>query len=264
MSRLDKLCINENKYENKYENIDLYKIQSCIKIQSWVRGVMYRKKSLPLVLYVIQNYMLNQISFQCSNQVADGRINSCIDEKQIIELLIKEFNKNTIRIKISKDRMWYDLLIYDYLYRWIPVNIKTTTTMSKDNIGNLSLCVYAYTNEKLDLYKKQDNGKMANILINKLKNKEYNNIDKKDYYFLIFNKNKDKDKDKDIIINSLKGLEILTPNNNNLPFQVCWNKNRYFIYKPIKECIKLFINCQKIPKEIWKEKYLRDIRQLTL
>ncbi len=61
---------------------------------------------------------------------------------------------------------------------------------------------------------------MSNILYNKLKNKEYNKNNKKDYYFIILNKtNTD-----DIIINSIKGLTILTPNINNLPFQVCWNK----------------------------------------
>ena len=65
-----------------------------------------------------------------------------------------------------------------------------------------------------------ENGKMSNILYNKLKNKEYNKNNKKDYYFIILNKtNTD-----DIIINSIKGLIILTPNINNLPFQVCWNK----------------------------------------
>jgi hypothetical protein len=31
-----------------------------------------------------------------------------------------------------------------------------------------------------------------------------------------------------IIVNSVKGLTILTPNINNLPFQVCWDKNRIF------------------------------------
>jgi hypothetical protein len=62
--------------------------------------------------------------------------------------------------------------------------------------------------------------KINNILYNKLKNKEYNKNNKKDYYFIILNKtNTD-----DIIINSIKGLIILTPNINNLPFQVCWNK----------------------------------------
>lgn len=31
------------------------------------------------------------------------------------------------------------------MYGWIPVNIKTTTTLTNDNTGNLAMCVYAYT-----------------------------------------------------------------------------------------------------------------------
>ncbi len=52
---------------------------------------------------------------------------------------------------------------------------------------------------------------------------------KKDYYFLVINKN-----NKNIIINSVKGLNILTPNLNNIPYQVYWNKNKKFEYKSIK------------------------------
>ena len=73
------------------------------------------------------------------------------------------------------------------------------------------MCVYSYTNENLNIY---ENSKMCDILFNKIKNKEYN---KKDYYFIVINKNNSKD----IIVNS---LTILSPNINNLPFQICWNK----------------------------------------
>ena len=37
--------------------------------------------------------------------------------------------------------MWYDILAYDYMYKWIPINIKTTTTKTSDNTGNLTMCV---------------------------------------------------------------------------------------------------------------------------
>ena len=48
--------------------------------------------------------------------------------------------------------MWYDIAVYDNIFEWIPVNIKTTTTQTHDNIGNLTLCVYAYTDEKINLF----------------------------------------------------------------------------------------------------------------
>ena len=39
--------------------------------------------------------------------------------------------------------MWYDILIYDYQYGWLPVNIKTTTTLTSDNTANQQ-CVFIY------------------------------------------------------------------------------------------------------------------------
>ena len=137
--------------------------------------------------------------------------------------------------------MWYDILAFDYMYGWIPINIKTTTIITSDNTGNLAMCVYAYTNENLDLFnnKSYDNGIMSKILINKLKNKNYNYNNKKDYYFIVINKNNTNE----IIINSIKGLSILTSNINNLPFQIYWKKNKIFTYENINKKIKLFINC---------------------
>ena len=100
------------------------------------------------------------------------------------------------------------------------------------------------------------NGKMSNILFNKLKNKEYNTNYKKDYYFIVLNKTNTSD----IIVNSVKGLSLLTPNINNLPFQVCWNKNRKFEYENINKKIQLFINCLQKPKASWKETFMSNIR----
>jgi hypothetical protein len=154
--------------------------------------------------------------------------------------------------------MWYDITVFDVISGWLPVNIKTTTTLTKDNTGNLAMCVYAYTNEILDLNKSYENGKMSSILINKLKDKEYNCISKKDYYFIVLNKKNSND----IIINSVKGLSLLTPNINNLPFQICWNKNRNFQYENIKIKIKLFIDCLKKPKPSWKELFISNIKLL--
>ena len=123
--------------------------------------------------------------------------------------------------------MWYDILAFDYMYGWLPINIKTTTTITSDNTGNLAMCVYAYTNEILDIHrdKSYENGEMSVILYKKLRIKEININNKKDYYFIVLNKTDASD----IIVNSVKGLTLFTPNINNLPFQVCWNKNRTFI-----------------------------------
>ena len=227
-----------------------------LKIQKWFRGCIWRLNRLPLIMYKIQNYLKLQ-AFQFSTQNEDGRINSCIDEDEVIKILIEKFGE---KIKKPKIRMWYDILAFDYMYGWLPINIKTTTTITSDNTGNLAMCVYAYTDEILDIHrdKSYENGKMSDILFNKLKNKNYNRNHKKDYYFIVLNKNNASD----VIVNSVKGLTILTPNINNLPFQVCWDKNRVFTYENINKKIKLFINCLQKPKPSWKEVFMANIRTL--
>jgi len=113
------------------------------------------------------------------------------------------------------------------------------------------MCVFAYTNEILDFEKRYSNGNMSNMLFNKLKYK-------KDYYFIVLNKTDSSD----IIVNSVKGLTKLTSNNNNLPFQVSWNKNKLFTYQNINTTVHLFIDCLKKPKPNWKEISLSNIRHL--
>jgi hypothetical protein len=124
------------------------------------------------------------------------------------------------------------------------------------------MCVHAYTDEKLDFHinKTYENGKMSKILINKIKKKKFNKNYKKDYYFIVLNKKNNKD----IIINSIKGLTKLNSNINNLPFQVCWNKNRFYEYKNINKIIKLFINCLKKSNPSWKEYFMTNIRKIHL
>ena len=233
---------------------------SATKIQKVVKGFLYRSKRLPLILHIIQKY-LRECLFKCSEQYEDGRINSSIDENEIIKILVERFNKgNIIKIKIPNIRMWFDILVYDFVYGWIPVNIKTTKMLSHDNTGNLAMCVYSYTHYKLDLHQEKtyDNGKMAKILIKKLKRKEYNRKYNKDYYFIVLNKTTPQD----IIINSIKGLCKLYPNLNNLPFQVCWKHNREYIYDKIENKIGMFINCFKKSKRNWRERFLYNIKNL--
>jgi hypothetical protein len=232
------------------------KLEQIIKIQSWFRGLLLRLKRLPLIMYKIKFYLKLQI-FKFSNYNEDGRINSCIDEDNIIILLINHFGD---KIKKPKIRMWYDILAYDFIFGWIPINIKTTTTKTADNTGNLAMCVYAYTDEILDFNKSYENGKMSIILFNKLKSKNYNRNNKKDYYFIVLNKTNSND----IIINSIKGLKFLTSNINNLPFQICWDKNRDYIYDNINIKIKLFIDCLQKPKPSWRETFIENIRNISL
>jgi hypothetical protein len=207
-------------------------------------------------MYKIQKH-LKSSNVQFSQLSDDGRINSCIDEDHVIEMLIMKFRE---RIRKPRIRMWYDILLFDFRYGWIPVNIKTTTMKSHDNIGNLTICVYSYTDQILDIHRDAtyNNGEMSHILFSKLKDKRYNANTKKDYYFVVL----DKTGSGDVIVNSLKGLSVLTPNLNNLPFQVCWCKNKSFKYENINTTISAFIKCLKKPRKNWKETFLNNIRAL--
>lgn len=234
-------------------DIDIDKI---IKIH-WYRGCIYRLKRLPLILYKIRRFLKSQnIVLSESN---DGRMNSAIDENKVVSLLQEEFGD---RIKKTSNRMWYDILVFDYLYGWLPVNIKITTTLTNDNSGNLAMCVYSYTNYHLDIHKTKayNNGAMGKILCSKLSDRYYNTSNKRDYYFIVINKNKSNS----IIINSIKGLTSLTPNLNNLLFQIKWSVNRKFRYQRIDRKIQQFIDCMKTPKPNWKEEFISDMRALTI
>ena len=236
--------------------MDINQVRFVIKIQKWFRGYIFRISQLPLIMRQMQ-YYLQSITLEFSTETQDGRMNSCLDECVLLTKLTNRFDN---KIKIPKIRMWYDMLAFDYyLQRWIPVNIKTTTTLTSDNTGNLAMCLYAYTNEPIDLDKSFANGKTSLLLFNNLKNKQYNKIHKRDYYFLVLNKIS-----KDVIINSVKGLSVLTANSNNLPFQICWNKNKKFHYQPIRIKIMNFIACLQKPKPSWSETFMQNIRTLQL
>lgn len=208
---------------------------------------------IPEILSLMKKYLEESI-YDLHTENRDGRINSSISEDIIIEILQKQFREN---IEVPKHRCWYDILVKDVCLE-IPVNIKITTTKTADNIGNLAPCVYAYTNHNMRLRKNYNNGQLSEILVKKIKNKEYNTIITRDYWFFVVNKNT-----KEIIVNSVLGLSKLTPNINNLPFQIKWKDNLEYNYNgKIEEKINLLVNTLKKPKPSWKEIFMNKIREL--
>jgi hypothetical protein len=228
-------------------------INKIVTIQKIVRGFLVRKNLMPIIFYQIKNY-LHSCSVKFSKQTSDGRINSSLDEETILELLNKKF-----KIHIPKTRNWYDFLVMSNGI-WFPVNIKTTTMKTSDNTGNVSMLVYAYTNYEMDLYKSYKNGEMSKILIKNIKKSNYNYNKYKDYYFLVLDKNDNTN----IVINSIKGLSILTSNNNNLPFQIKWNDNKEYQFKSIRKNVNMMIKTLQKPAKTWKETFLEDVRKLKI
>ena len=131
---------------------------------------------------------------------------------------------------------------------------------SSDNAGNLAMCLYAYTSDEMSLDKAYSNGDVFKRIVQCFDDKRYNTIDKRDYYFLVLNKNKQDD----VVINSIKGLNTLTSNINNLPFQIKWNDNRVFTYKPVKHRIRLFLSCIRRTNDSWTQKFVPTLSKFDI
>ena len=222
-----------------------------MKLIGLIKGFLYRLKNLPNSIKKIK-LVLSKNTLELDCNFSDGRLNSSINEFYILDLLTLEFPD---RIKIPKCRMWYDFLFFDFRYGWLPVNIKITTMKTSDNTCNITGLVHSYTSHKLDFDKMYSNGTMSKLLIDKINNKYYNRTLKKDYYFLVINKNTNK-----IIINSINGLTTLTPNVNNLPFQINWSKNEDFKYRNIKETVEVFFSLYS-NKVSWKTSFLQELKK---
>lgn len=233
-----KLWEFENIFKNYDNNIDIAKSMESEQYE------------LPFVLVNIKKYLENQDIILSENNL-DGRTNSCAHE-DIIKEIIKEYLPNG-KYWIPPHRHWFDILVYDEVYGWIPINIKSSTLQSSDNVGNLSLCVQAYTDHKMDYKKSYNNGELVDILADKFKNNKFNENNRKDYFFLVINKNNTNE----IIINSVLGLKTLTANIHNLPFQVKWKNNKQYDFKDMGTSIEKYKYILKIykNKDTWKESH---------
>ncbi|KHL82851.1 restriction endonuclease Hpy8I [Helicobacter pylori] len=151
--------------------------------------------------------------YSLSQPLQDGRLNSSINEEEILNT-IKHFP-----IQLPKAREWWDFSFEenDIFY---PVNIKTTTTKTADNL-NGKLGIY---DALCGLLPEFNNEIAWEKYFQKLHKDLGKNTDR-DYYFLIINKNDPKD----VFINSLKGIQTLQP--NNLPFQCKWDNNREIVQR---------------------------------
>ncbi|WP_208371744.1 restriction endonuclease [Helicobacter pylori] len=156
--------------------------------------------------------------YNLSQPLQDGRLNSSVNEEEILNTI-----KDYFPIQLPKSREWWDFSFEenDIFY---PVNIKTTTTKTADNLNGKLGIYYALCG----LVPEFNNEIAWEKYFQKLHKDLGKNTDR-DYYFLIINKNDPKD----IFINSLKGIQTLQP--NNLPFQCKWDNNREIIQRSFIE-----------------------------
>ncbi len=120
--------------------------------------------------------------------------------------------------------LWVDFSFYESNV-FYPVNIKVSTTKTTDNL-NCKLGIYYALTGKIPPFV---NGVSWETYFKTLK--ENLTTNDKDYYFLIINK----DNPSDVFATSLKCLESILPNGNNLPFQAKWDNNRQIIQRDFVE-----------------------------
>ncbi|MGL2836761.1 restriction endonuclease [Helicobacter pylori] len=155
--------------------------------------------------------------YNLSQPLQDGRLNSSVNEEEILNT-IKDYP-----IQLPRAREWWDFSFEenDIFY---PVNIKTTTTKTADNLNGKLGIYYALCG----LLPEFNNEIAWEKYFQKL-HKDLGTNTNRDYYFLIINKNDPKD----VFINSLKGIQTLQP--NNLPFQCKWDNNREIVQRSFIE-----------------------------
>ena len=173
---------------------------------------------LPNTLVNIVNY-LKECKLNLSKNLRDGRINSAFNEDEIFNII-----KSCFDINRPSMRDWVDFSFMqnDIFY---PVNIKVSAMQTSDNL-NCKLGIYCALSGKIPYF---NNGISWEEYFKNLS--ENLALNDKDYYFLIINKNDTSD----IFATSLKGLQNIMPNGNNLPFQAKWDNNRIPVLRNFKE-----------------------------
>lgn len=165
---------------------------------------------IPQGLTDIQNFLIAN-AVQLSKQFQDGRINASINEDEIIKAIKSKFD-----IELPPPRHWYDFAIKKGSEK-IPVNIKVTSTSTADNVQCKLGMYYALTGIWPNFANEMPWGDYF-----KLMKKGLNTKTDKDYYFLVVSKKSPRD----VFSTSLKQIQTLVANGNNLPFQCNWGSNR--------------------------------------
>lgn len=184
---------------------------------------MNKTQSIPnLLIGIVAFLQANPIAL--SKQSRDGRINSAFNEDEIFNLLESHFAINRPNM-----RDWVDFS-FEENEIFYPINIKVSTTKTTDNL-NCKLGIYYALTGKIPPF---GNGVSWEYYFKSLKENIQENS--KDYYFLVINK----DNPCDVFATSLKCLESILPNGNNLPFQAKWDNNRNIIQRDF-ESAKTFL-----------------------
>jgi|TARA_R110000803_G_scaffold207658_1_gene275739 hypothetical protein len=172
---------------------------------------------------------LNTKNISISEEHDDGRINSVVDEKTIINILKEEYGSENIIEPPA--RHWWDVKVFGF-----PINIKVSAFNSADNFSAKGAVLYSLTNlSENDITKiKSWSDFQEKLLLGKYKD---NN---RDYYCIVLNKQTN-----EVILQGLKTLTKLTPNGNNLLFQINWNNNQTIVNRTHEDAYNFLVGAYK-------------------
>jgi hypothetical protein len=181
----------------------------------------------PSILVEVVEY-LNSVTISVSGNHEDGRVNSIDDENTIIDILVEKYGDN---IEVPKARDWWDVKVFGY-----PLNIKSSKFGSAaDNFSSKAAILYALTDLPEDKVKVTSWKKFQEALA---KNSSEDN--QRDYYIFALNKTTN-----EVHLSSLKTLSKITPNGNNLPFQIKWANNINPVSRSHRQAYEFLVECYK-------------------
>ena len=183
---------------------------------------------IPKILEDVGNF-LNEVDIPVGTRHSDGRLNSAEDETTIIRILQDEYDEENIIEGVV--RHWWDVKIFGY-----PVNIKSSAFKTADNFSAKGAVLYSVTNITEEEITKINSFPDFEGELRKSKGEDNN----RDYYCLVLNKTTN-----EVLMQGLKTLTKLTPNGNNLLFQINWSKNKEIIERSDKEGYEFLIGAYK-------------------
>ena len=160
----------------------------------------------------------------------DGRVNSIEDEATVIQLLRDKYGADNV-IE-PKAREWFDVRLFGY-----PVQIKSSSYSkgASDNFSSKAAILYALTTLPEDAVAVRGWEQFEQALL--MNSGEDNG---RDYYIISVNKD-----DSSVHLTSLKSLQKLTSNGNNLPFQIQWKNNIVPVDRGYDEAYRFIVGCYK-------------------
>lgn len=181
------------------------------------------------------NYLSGIVTISENHE--DGRVNSITDEDTVIDLLIEKYGEENVKKPAA--RCWWDVKLFGY-----PLNIKSSDFAkgASDNFSSKAAILYALTDLSEDKVNVTSWGKFQDALKN-----HSGTENNRDYYIIVVDKGT-----REVYLQSLKSLNKLTANGNNLPFQIKWRDNIQPVQRDYGQAYEFLVGC-------YKESVLRKI-----